>query len=86
MDEKKTKKKFEKAVLDGFKHVKIFHMQKFSARCRQYMLTYLGIDLGNLTMTYESIECFVKTMKAHCNIGDQEKLFIKKAMMDSIAL
>ena len=86
LDEKRTKKKFEKAVLDAFKHVKIFHMEKFSARCRRYMLTYLGMDSGNLTMTYESIERFVKTMKTHRNIGDQEKSFIKKAMMDSIAL
>ena len=29
LDEKRTKKKFEKAVLDAFKHVKIFHMENF---------------------------------------------------------
>jgi len=50
------------------------------------MLTYLGIDSGNESLTYESIERFVKTMKTHQNIGDQEKSFIRKAMMDSIAL
>ena len=50
------------------------------------MLTHLGIDSGTLTLTYETIERFMKTMKMHRDIGDQEKSFIKKAMMDSIAL
>jgi len=85
-DEKRTKKKFKKAVLDAVEHVKKIHIEKFSARCRRYMLTYLGIGNGDKTLSYESIERFVKTMKTHRNIGDQEKSFIKKAMMDSIAL
>ena len=86
LEEKRTKKKFEMAVRDAVEHVKKKHIEKFSARCRRYMLTYMGVDSGNESLTYESIERFVKTMKTHRNIGDQEKSFIKKAMMDSIAL
>ncbi len=69
----------------GGTYVKKKYVEKFSARCRQYMLIYLGIDSGNKTFTYESIERFVDTMKMHQNIGDQEKnSFIKKKLMDSI--
>ena len=74
---KKTKKKFEKAVLHTpLKHVKIFH--RTIARCRQFMFICLRVvDSGNIMLTYESIKHFVKMIKTHWDIGDQEKVVIK---------
>ena len=37
-------------------------------------------------LTYAMIERFVKVSKTHRNIGDQEKGFIQKVILDSISL
>ena len=39
----------------------------------------------NNELTYKLIERFVKIAKTHRNIGDQQKGFIQKAILDSIS-
>ena len=50
------------------------------------MIAYLNLVNGNDEITYAMIERFVKVSKTHRNIGDQEKGFIQKAILDSISL
>ena len=51
-----------------------------------YMISYLNFDEGDSGLTYNLIERFMRVSKMHCNIGNQEKAFIQKAILDSILL
>jgi len=86
LEEKNTKKKFEKVVREAVQSVKQSSVELFAARCRRYMIAYLKLDEGGGELTYKLIERFVKVSKTHRNIGDQEKGFIQKAILDSISL
>ena len=86
LEDKNTKKKFEKMVRDAAEYVKSTSVEKFSARCRRCMIAYLNLASGNKELTYNLIERFVRVSKTHRNIGDQEKGFIQKAILDNISL
>ena len=60
-------------------------VEKFSARCRRYMMAYLHLSKGE-DFNHAMIERFVKISKTHRNIGDQEKGFIQKVILESISL
>ena len=50
------------------------------------MIAHLNLDEGGGGLTYDLMERFVKVSKTYHNIGDQEKGFIQKAILDSISL
>ncbi len=49
------------------------------------MMTYMDMKKNN-SLTYDSIEHFMRMWKTHRNIADQEKGFIQAACLDSISL
>ena len=86
LEEKNTKSKFEKVVRQAAECVRTTSVEKFSARCRRYMIAYMNLEKGDGELTYDLIERFVKVSKTHRNIGDQEKSFIENAILDSILM
>ncbi len=51
LEEKNTKKKFEKVVRETVECVRQSSVEAFSARCRQYMIAYLNLDKGGGGLT-----------------------------------
>ena len=87
LDKKNTKGKFKKVVRETVVGcVSKKNMELFSARCRRYMMAYSCLNNNNDKLTYAMIERFVKVSKTHRNIGDQEKGFLQKVILDSISL
>ena len=61
-------------------------VENFSARCRRYMMVYFNLKREANELTFNEIERFIKISKTHRNIGDQEKGFIQKVILESILL
>ena len=83
-EKKNTKSKFEQVVRKAIEYVRKDHVEKFSARCRRYMMAYKNIESGSIHPTYDWIERFVKKMKTHRNILDQERGYIEEVWRDSL--
>ena len=83
---KKIRNKSSTKWRDAVEYVKKDNMIKFAARCRRYMMAYMHLANGDNRLTYAMIERFVKVSKTHRNIGDQEKGFIQKVILESISL
>ena len=86
LDKKNTKAKFEKVVRETVGCVSKKNVEMFSARCWRYMMAYSYLSENEDKLTYAMIERFVKVSKTHRNIGDQEKGFLQKVILDSISL
>ena len=86
LEKKNTKAKFEKLVRETVGCVSKKNVEMFSARCRRYMMAYSYLSENEDKLTYAMIERFVKVSKTHRNIGDQEKGFLQKVILDSISL
>ena len=80
--EKTTKSKFCECLNASIAHVTIENSRMFTGKSRRYMLAYQNLDTVDLT--YDSIERFVKKVKTHRNIADQEKGYINNVWMNSI--
>ena len=78
IERKKTKKEFEKCVRDAVGFVRNEHVTRFSAKCRRYMMAYNAFDTNGDPLTYKAVEHFIKKMKTHRNIANQEKGGIKR--------
>ena len=85
LDKKNTKAKFDRVVRETVGYVSKKNVEMFSARCCRYMMAYSYLNTDNDKLTYAMIERFVKVSKTHRNIGDQEKGFIQKVILDSIS-
>ena len=86
LEKKRTKNKFEQVVRSAIEYVRKDHVEKFSAKCRRYMMAYNNINKETQHLTYEWIEKFVKKTKTHRNILDQERGFIEEVWRASISL
>ena len=84
IEEKRTKEKFQKIVRESIEFVKKEHVEKFSAKCRRYMMAYNAFNGDGDALTYKVIERFVKMAKTHRNIADQDKAFVEKAWKEAI--
>ena len=85
LDKKNLKHKFNKIIRCSIEYVNKNNIEIFSARCQQYMMAYLHLLKAD-RFAHAMIERFVKISKTHRNIGDQEKGFIQKVILDSISL
>ena len=83
IEEKRTKDKFDKCVREAIKFVGKEHDERFSAKCRRYMIVYDVFDKKEDPLTYKAIKGFVKMVKTHQNIADQDKVFIEKAWKEA---
>ena len=72
-----------KCVRDAVEFVKQQHVVRFSAKCRRYMMAYNAFDENGDALTYKEIERFIKKMKTHRNIADQEKGEIERLWKES---
>jgi len=86
--EKKGKTLFTSCVETSLKKVSVYHVRRFSARARRYMLTYSFLDspesLAGHGLSYREIEQYVdKKMKVHRSTADQESAFIAKVWREA---
>ena len=86
LETKNTKNKFENVVREAIEYVRKDHVEKFSAKCRRYMMAYKNIENESMGLTYDWVERFVKKTKTHRNILDQERGFIEEVWRASISL
>ena len=86
IEEKRTKERFNRVIRESIQFVRREHVEKFSAKCRRYMIAYntYNCDGDGDTLTYKAIERFVKIAKCHRNIADQDKAFVEKAWKEAI--
>ena len=85
LQEKKTKDKFKEVVRASEEFVKKGHVERFSAKCRCYMMAYNAYDNNSDPLTYKVIKHFAKMMKCHRNIADQDKVLVQKAWKEAIS-
>ena len=86
IEKKNTKKKFKNIIKAVIEYARQGHVEKFSAKCHQYMMAYTNAKNRNNELTYKWIERFVKQSKTHHNILDQERGFIEEVWRASILL
>jgi len=90
LENKKGKEKFEVEIKKCIRKVSKNHANRFAARCRRYMLAYLNKarqtrdEEGSLTFT--SIEKFVKHFKCHRSTADQDWGFIAQVWRESFLM
>jgi len=84
LEKKRTKAAFDKCVREAITFVKKEHVERFSGKCRRYMMAYNAYDQKKDPLTYKAIERFVKMAKTHRNIADQDKAFVEKAWRQAI--
>ena len=80
--DKTTKDKFHQCVKEAMNYVKVDIVRQFAAKARRYMLAYRNLDPNGIS--YIKIERFVKKVKNHRSVSDQDTGFIDKAWRDSI--
>ena len=85
LGKKNTKHKFNRVVRAAVEHVSKENVEKFLAQWQRYMMAYLHLSKGD-GFTHAMIKRFVKVSKTHRNIGDQEKGFIQKVILESVSL
>ena len=84
IEDKRTREKFQKVVRASIDFITKHRVVKFTAKCRRYMMTYNSYDGKGDPLTYRMMEYFVKMAKCHCDIVNQDKAFVEKALKEAI--
>ena len=83
IEKKRTKASFDKCVRESIEFVRNEHVIRFGAKYKCYMIAHNAYDKKD-PLTYRMIEHFVKMLKTHRNIVDQDKVFVEKAWREAV--